>query len=69
MLLGYRVSGGVAPILASARLRIDADVVRLEVGEGARVPDSEVVRDRLSLVAAALGIARTEILEAPHEAG
>jgi exopolyphosphatase/guanosine-5'-triphosphate,3'-diphosphate pyrophosphatase len=54
----------VPGILASARLKIDADMVTLEVGKGARVPDSEVVRDRLNLVAAALGVSRKEILEA-----
>jgi exopolyphosphatase / guanosine-5'-triphosphate,3'-diphosphate pyrophosphatase len=64
MLLGYRISGGVPGILESAHLKIEADAVRLEVGEGARVPDSEVVRDRLNLVASALGITRSEIVEA-----
>jgi exopolyphosphatase/guanosine-5'-triphosphate,3'-diphosphate pyrophosphatase len=64
MLLGYRVAGGVPAILASARLKIEADRVTLEVGKGARVPDSEVVRDRLNLVAAALGVTRKEIVEA-----
>jgi exopolyphosphatase/guanosine-5'-triphosphate,3'-diphosphate pyrophosphatase len=64
MLLGYRISGGVPAILQSARLTIHADMVRLEVGEGARIPDSEVVRDRLGLVAAAIGVSRSEILEA-----
>lgn len=63
MLLGYRVAGGVPAILASARLKIEADRVTLEVGKGARVPDSEVVRDRLNLVAAALGVTRKEIVE------
>jgi exopolyphosphatase/guanosine-5'-triphosphate,3'-diphosphate pyrophosphatase len=64
MLLGYRLSGGVPEILANARLHIAADVVRLVVGRGARVPDSEVVRDRLDLVASAIGVRRTEIVEA-----
>ena len=64
LLLGYRLSGGVPEILAGARLRIAADVVRLEVREAARVPDSEVVGDRLQLVANALGVRRTEIVEA-----
>ncbi|CAH2598992.1 Exopolyphosphatase [Rhodovastum atsumiense] len=63
LLLGYRFSGGVPEILASARLRIEADMVRLEIAEGARVPDSEVVRDRLGLVAAALGLSRIDIRE------
>ena len=36
-----------AGVLASARLRIEADCVRLEVAAAARAPDSEVVGDRL----------------------
>jgi len=64
LLLGYRVSGGVPEILASARLQIEADVVRLVISKVARVPDSEVVGDRLSLVAGAVGVRRTEIVEA-----
>ena len=64
LLLGYRLSGGVPEILAGARLKIAADAVRLEVGEAARVPDSEVVGDRLRLVADALGVRRTEVVEA-----
>ena len=63
LLLGYRVSGGVPSILASARLRIEADAVRLEITKVARVPDSEVVADRLALVASAVGVRRTEIVE------
>ena len=62
--LGYRISGGVPDILAGARLHIDADVVRLEVGRVGRVPDSEVVGDRLRLLAAVIGVRRTEIVEA-----
>ncbi len=62
--LGYRVSGSVPEILAGARLRIDADAVRLEISKAARVPDSEVVGDRLSLVASAVGVRRIEIVEA-----
>ena len=64
LLLGYRLSGGVPEILANARLWIAADVVQLQVGKGARVPDSEVVRDRLDLVASAIGVRHTEIVEA-----
>jgi exopolyphosphatase/guanosine-5'-triphosphate,3'-diphosphate pyrophosphatase len=63
LLLGYRLSGSVPEILANAQLSIAAGVVRLEVGHGARVPDSEVVRERLNFVASAVGIARTEIVE------
>jgi exopolyphosphatase/guanosine-5'-triphosphate,3'-diphosphate pyrophosphatase len=64
LLLGYRFSGGVPEILAEARLHIDADIVRLEVGSAGRVPDSEVVGDRLRLLASAIGVRRTEIVEA-----
>ena len=61
MLLGYRQSGSVPEILDDARLRIGNDEVRLEVGQAARVPDSEVVGDRLQRLAAALGVQRTAI--------
>ncbi|MEK0081685.1 Ppx/GppA family phosphatase [Benzoatithermus flavus] len=64
MLLGYRISGSVPEILARAGLRIEADRVRLEVARAARVPDSEVVADRLRLLADAIGVRRTEIVEA-----
>ncbi|MGA2044902.1 MAG: hypothetical protein ABSG83_16205 [Roseiarcus sp.] len=62
ILLAYRFSGGVPEVLAGARLRIESDCVRLEVGAAARAPDSEVVGDRLKLLAAALGVRRSEIL-------
>jgi exopolyphosphatase/guanosine-5'-triphosphate,3'-diphosphate pyrophosphatase len=63
LLLGYRVSGGVPSILANARVRIETDAVRLEISKVARVPDSEVVADRLGLVATAVGVRWTEIVE------
>lgn len=64
MQLGYRISGGVPEILSGARLRIEPDLVRLTIGTVARVPDSEVVGDRLAMVAAAIGARRTEVIEA-----
>jgi exopolyphosphatase/guanosine-5'-triphosphate,3'-diphosphate pyrophosphatase len=64
LLLGYRLSGSVPEILDNARLRIDSHRVRVEVGKRARIPDSEVVADRLKLLASALGIRRTEVVEA-----
>lgn len=64
MLLGYRISGSVPEILENARLRMEPDCIRLEVGSTARVPDSEVVADRLKLLASAVGVSRTEIVEA-----
>jgi exopolyphosphatase / guanosine-5'-triphosphate,3'-diphosphate pyrophosphatase len=57
----------VPEILASAHLQIGADVVRLAISKVARVPDSEVVGDRLGLVASAVGVRRTEIVEAASE--
>ena len=68
MLLGYRISGSVPEILEGARLRIDTDGLHLEVGRSARVPDSEVVADRLTLLASAVGVRRTEIVEAAEPA-
>ena len=55
-------------MLAGARLQIEADCVRLEVAAAARAPDSEVVGERLKLLAAAIGVRRSEIVvtaEAP----
>jgi exopolyphosphatase/guanosine-5'-triphosphate,3'-diphosphate pyrophosphatase len=63
LLLGYRLSGGVPDILASARLQIEDTVIRLAVRPTARVPESEVVADRLRLLAAAVGARRIEIVE------
>jgi exopolyphosphatase / guanosine-5'-triphosphate,3'-diphosphate pyrophosphatase len=63
LLLGYRLSGSVPEILDNARLQIDRNRVRVEVGKRARVPDSEVVVDRLKLLASALGLRRTEVVE------
>ncbi len=60
--LAYRFSGVVPAVLASARLRLDPDCVRLEVSPAARAPDSEVVVDRLRWLAAAVGAKRTEIV-------
>jgi len=64
MLLAYRFSGGVPALLATARLRLDADRVRLEVGSAARAPDSDVVAERLRLLASAMGVRRSEIVVA-----
>jgi exopolyphosphatase/guanosine-5'-triphosphate,3'-diphosphate pyrophosphatase len=63
MLLGPRISGSVPEILDRARLRVDGDAIRLEVDRAARVPDSEVVGERLKLLAAVAGVKRTEVVE------
>jgi len=62
ILLAYRFAGGAPAMLAGARLTVEADCVRLEVAAAARAPDSEVVGDRLRLLAAALGVKRSEIV-------
>jgi exopolyphosphatase / guanosine-5'-triphosphate,3'-diphosphate pyrophosphatase len=62
ILLAYRFSGGVPAVLASAHLSIESDCVRLKVGAAARAPDSEVVNDRLKLLATAIGVRRSEIV-------
>ena len=67
ILLAYRFSGSVPSMLMTARLDIGADCVRLEVASAARAPDSEVVSDRLRLLAAAIGVKRSEIVA--REAG
>lgn len=66
ILLGYRLSGGVPEILDSARLHILADQLCLEVHSTARVPDSEVVGHRMALLAQAIGVRRTEVVEIRH---
>ena len=63
ILLAYRFSGGVPAVLKSARLRIEPDRVRLEVAAAARAPDSEVVSDRLGLLASAIGVKRSEVVD------
>src|SRR6202046_3377243 len=62
-LLAYRFSGGVPAVLESARLRIDPDCIRLEVAAAARAPDSEVVSERLKLLASAIGVKRSEVVD------
>jgi exopolyphosphatase/guanosine-5'-triphosphate,3'-diphosphate pyrophosphatase len=64
MLLAYRLSGSVPDLLEKSRLKIEADLLRLEVSKAARVPDSEVVAGRLKLLATALGVKRWEAVEA-----
>ena len=54
--LGHRFSASVPAILAEARLRIDADAVRLEVTDAASVPDSDAVQARLTQLARAVGV-------------
>jgi len=45
-------------------VHVEPDCVSLEVTRAARVPDSEVVADRLKLLAKAAGVGRYEVREA-----
>jgi exopolyphosphatase / guanosine-5'-triphosphate,3'-diphosphate pyrophosphatase len=63
ILLAYRFSGGVPAVLESARLRIDPECLRLEVAAAARAPDSEVVVERLRLLAGAIGVKCSKVVD------
>ena len=54
-------------MLANAHLRIDRNCVRLEVDAAARAPDSEVVSERLKLLANAIGVKRSEVVDIDAE--
>lgn len=63
ILLAYRLSGGTPGVLANSRLLAGHNRLRLEVDRAARVPDSEAVAERLSLLAAVLKAKSVEIVE------
>lgn len=62
LLLGHRFSASVPEILTHARLRIDADAVRLEILNAQSVPDSDAVQSRLRKLAKATGLEGAEIV-------
>jgi exopolyphosphatase/guanosine-5'-triphosphate,3'-diphosphate pyrophosphatase len=62
LLLGHRFSASVPEILEHARLRIDADAVRLEVTSPDGLPDSDAVQTRLRQLAKATGLKTAEIV-------
>ena len=64
LLLGHRFSASVPEILDHARLRMDADAVRLEVIDPESVPDTEAVHTRLRQLAKVAGISGAEIVDA-----
>jgi exopolyphosphatase / guanosine-5'-triphosphate,3'-diphosphate pyrophosphatase len=63
ILLAYRFSGGVPAVLEGARLCVEPNRVRLEVTAAARAPESEVVNERLKLLANAIGVPRSEVVD------
>lgn len=56
MLTGHRISGSVPALLARTKLRIDSDAVVIEVDDARDAADSDAVRNRLKLLAKAIGI-------------
>ncbi len=64
LLLGHRFSASVPEILEHARLRIEADAIRLEVTDPEYVPDSDAVYARLRQLAKVTGVENVEIVEA-----
>ncbi len=64
LLLGHRFSASVPEILEHARLRIEADAIRLEVTDPEYVPDSDAVYARLRQLAKVTGVEKVEIVEA-----
>ena len=62
LLLGHRFSASVPEILHHARLRINADAVRLEVLNSQSVPDSDATQLRLRQLADAAGVGGAEIV-------
>jgi exopolyphosphatase / guanosine-5'-triphosphate,3'-diphosphate pyrophosphatase len=64
LLLGHRFSASVPAILDGARIRIDADAVRLEIRDAGLVPDSDAVQTRLRQLAKVCGTETAEIVTA-----
>jgi exopolyphosphatase/guanosine-5'-triphosphate,3'-diphosphate pyrophosphatase len=60
--LGYRISAAVPDLLASSRLRIAGDELRLDLPVPDAAPDPEILKPRLRAVAKALGLARTKVV-------
>ncbi len=60
--LGHRFSASVPEILDEARVRIDADAVRLEVLNPDRMPDSDAVQERLKQLAKVCGVEGAEVV-------
>ena len=59
--LGYRISAAVPELLATSRLTIAADELRLDLPAPDAAPDPDILRPRLRAVAKALGLARTRV--------
>ena len=60
--LGYRISAAVPDLLATSRLRIAGDELRLDLPAPDAAPDPEILKPRLRAVAKALGLSRTGVV-------
>jgi exopolyphosphatase/guanosine-5'-triphosphate,3'-diphosphate pyrophosphatase len=60
--LGYRISAAVPDLLATSRLRLVGDELRLDLPAPDAAPDPEILKPRLRSVAKALGVARTKVV-------
>ena len=62
--LGYRISAAVPDLLATSRLRLVGDELRLDLPAPDAAPDPEILKPRLRAVAKALGLGRTKVVAA-----
>ena len=62
--LGYRISAAVPDLLATSRLKISGDELRLDLPAPDAAPDPEILKPRLRAVAKALGLGRTKVVAA-----
>jgi exopolyphosphatase/guanosine-5'-triphosphate,3'-diphosphate pyrophosphatase len=62
--LGYRISAAVPELLATSRLRIAGEELRLDLPAPDAAPDPDILKPRLRAVAKALGLTRTRVVKA-----
>ncbi|HEX6012441.1 MAG TPA: hypothetical protein VFY87_11695, partial [Geminicoccaceae bacterium] len=60
--LGFRVSAAVPDLLATSRLRVAGDELRLHLPAPDAAPDPEILNPRLRAVARALGLERVRVM-------
>ena len=63
--LGYRISAAVPDLLATSRLRIAGDELRLDLPAPDAAPDPEILKPRVRAVAKALGLSRFRVEPEP----
>lgn len=63
--LGFRISGGIAPVLDACPVAREGGTLRLEAGHPAVDPGDDAVRGRLQTLVARLGLDRAELRGGP----